>query len=118
MTRDLAERLKNNLIAACPYRSGALQQSITIVQFTAKEFIIQIGNEGGAEINGGTPTNQYASITNQRFLKFRNRKTGETKITQNKNARWVNKAVDKWIKENQLNLAVLVDDEEENYEQI
>lgn len=119
MTRDLAERLLNILKSTCPVRSGALRESISIIQFTAKEFIIQIGNESGAEMNGGTPTNVYASITNQRYLRFRNRKTGEVRVVPNKkeNARWVNRAIERWIKDFKLNLDVLMD-EEEDYEQI
>ena len=52
MTFDMAMKLLYRIKAACPVDSGALKQSITIVQFNARRFVIQIGNNSGKEING------------------------------------------------------------------
>ena len=116
MTFDLAEKLLNTLKRYCPVDSGALKQSITIVQFNAREFVIQIGNEGGKEINGSSATNVYASITNQKYLKYRVKDSFLTALKKNKNYHWVNNAVEEWIKTNKLNFTTMVDEVEEDYE--
>lgn len=117
MNYRLARKLLDRLIAACPIDSGALKQSISIVQFTEKEFVIQIGNESGKEINGSSATNVYASITNQRYLKQRVKGSDYLmRLVPNRNYHWVNTAIDAWIKENRLNFQVLTDEKEEDDE--
>ena len=118
MEFSLAQRLLNMLIRACPIDSGALKQSITIVQYNATEFVIQIGNESGKEINGSSATNVYASITNDaRQLRFRTKRSQNLLIVKNNpNYHWVNKTVDAWIQENKLKLAVSTDELEEEEE--
>lgn len=117
MDYGLARKLLDKLIAACPIDSGALKQSISIVQFTEKEFVIQIGNESGKEINGSSATNVYASITNQRYLRQRVKDSDYLmRLVPNRNYHWVNTAVDAWIKENRLNFQVMTDESEEEDE--
>ena len=113
----MAQSLLDALKFACPVDSGALKQSIQIIQFTADSFVIQIGNESGKEINGSTATNVYASITNQRYLKQRVKGSDYLmKLVPNKNYHWVNDAVDKWITDNKFNFQTSVDEEEEDDE--
>lgn len=122
MTRDLAEKLKMELIRSCPVDSGALKQSITIVQFTDKEFVVQIGNESGKEINGSSATNVYAAYTNRRYLGVRVKGTSLVKRIPNKNYHWVNNAIQRWIESNRLDLSILceydLEEEEEEYGEI
>lgn len=115
MDFNLAQRLLNMLIRACPVDSGALKQSITMVQYNEKEFVIQIGNESGKEINGSSATNVYASITNNaRQLRFRTKRSENLLVVKaNPNYHWVNKVVNAWIQENKLKLSVEADEEEE-----
>lgn len=117
MTLEMAQKLLNTLIRNCPVDSGALKQSITIVQFSAKEFVIQIGNESGKEINGSSATNVYAAYTNAKYLKHRVKGSDYLmKLTFNRNYRWVNKSIEEWINTNKLNLTLNVDEEEEEIE--
>ena len=112
----MAISLRDALKFACPVDSGALKESITIIQFTGDSFVIQIGNESGTEENDNTPTNIYASITNQRYLKYRVKGSYLMKLVPNKNYHWVNDAVDKWITDNKFNFQTSVDEEEEDDE--
>jgi hypothetical protein len=118
MDFNLAQRLLNMLIRACPVDSGALKQSITMVQYNEKEFLIQIGNESGKEINGSSATNVYASITNDaKQLRFRTKRSQNLLLVKkNLNYHWVNKTVEKWIQENKLKLAVSTNELEEEEE--
>lgn len=119
MDYKLARRLLNMLIRACPVDSGALKQSITLVQYNAKEFVIQIGNESGKEINGSSATNVYASITNNaRHLRFRTKRSENLLLVKtNPNYHWVNKTVEKWIQANKLNFTITADEEEQEDEE-
>ena len=105
-------KLLYRIKAACPVDSGALKQSITIVQFNARRFVIQIGNNSGKEINGSTATKVYAALTNN--IK---KKDGQVMAKRNPNYHWVNDAIEQWIDDNQLNIALLYDDEEEEGEE-
>lgn len=117
MDYRLAQKLLDRLIAVCPIDSGALKQSISIIQFTEKEFVIQIGNESGKEINGSCATNVYAAITNQRYLRQRVKGSDYlVKLVPNRNYHWVNDAIDAWIKDNRLNFQVMTDESEEEDE--
>ena len=118
MDYSLAVRLKEMLIRACPVDSGALKESITIVQYNEKEFVIQIGNESGEELNDRCATNVYASITNDaKQLRFHTKKSENLLIVKpNPNYHWVNKTVESWIQENKLKLAVSTDELEEEEE--
>lgn len=116
MTFDMAMKLLYRIKAACPVDSGALKQSITIVQFNARRFVIQIGNNSGKEINGSTATKEYAALTNN-MKNLRFRKNGQPKTIRNPNYQWVNKAIEQWIEDNQLNIALLYDDEEQEGEE-
>jgi hypothetical protein len=116
MDYKLAQSLLDMLVRNCPVDSGALKQSISIVQYSEKEFVIQIGNESGKEINGSSATNVYAAITNQRYLKHRVKGTYLNALKPNPNYHWVNNAIDKWITANRLNLSVMTDEEEEEIE--
>jgi hypothetical protein len=93
-----------------------LKQSITIVQFNARRFVIQIGNNSGKEINGSTATKEYAALTNN-MKNLRFRKNGQPMAKRNPNYHWVNKAIEQWIEDNQLNIALLYDDEEQEGEE-
>jgi len=116
MTFDMAMKLLYRIKAACPVDSGALKQSITIVQFNARRFVIQIGNNSGKEINGSTATKVYAALTNNmKNLKFK--KNGQPMAKRNPNYHWVNDAIEQWIENNQLNIALLYDDEEQEGEE-
>ena len=93
---DLGERLKKH----CPVDTGALRLSIQKAQGNPKEWIILIG-DNNAEISG-TPTVQYAEITNYaKTIKMRNGKE-----YNNPNYHWVNKAVEEWIRVNKLNFKI------------
>ena len=115
MTFNQAQSLLNDLIRACPVDSGALKQSITLVQFTEKEFVITIGNESGKEINGSSATNVYASITNNnRHLRFRTSRSENLLLVKNNpNYHWVNNAVQNWVSRNKYNFIIDSDEEEE-----
>lgn len=105
MDRQLVEELKEKLLLHCPVDTGALKASISGVQGNEKEWVITIGNDD-ASING-TPTIQYARITNYvRTLTIRGQQYS------NHNYRWVNNAVFEWVQENKL----LIGLEEENTE--
>ena len=105
MDRALVLKLAEKLKQRCPVDTGALKASISQVQGNEKEWIITIGNDD-ASING-TPTIQYASITNYaQTLKIRGT------IYPNKNFHWVNKAVNEWLGENKM----LIDLQEEEME--
>ena len=105
MDRQLVEKLKEKLMLHCPVDTGALKASISGVQGNEKEWVITIGNDD-ASING-TPTIQYARITNYaRTLIIRGQQYS------NPNYRWVNNAVFEWVQENKL----LIGLEEENTE--
>ena len=105
MNRQLVEKLKEKLVLHCPVDTGALRASISGVQGNEKEWVITIGNEDSS-ING-TPTIQYARITNYaRTLTIRGQQYS------NPNYHWVNKAVFEWVQENRL----LIDLEEEDTE--
>jgi hypothetical protein len=89
---------------ACPYDTGQLKQSIQMLQLNEKEWIVLIGNESG-NING-TPSNVYASITNDaRTLG----KYGKP----NRNYHWVNKIIKKWAEENMIQFQIESDDDDE-----
>lgn len=99
MNSQLAQKLENMLREACPYASGQLESSIQMLQLNANEWIILIGNESGS-ING-TPSEQYAHITNDYPLIGWSKK--EQKFTTpNRNYHWVNKTIKKWADENML----------------
>lgn len=118
MTFKQAQSLLNNLIRACPVDSGALKQSITLVQFNEREFVITIGNESGKEINGSSATNVYASITNNnRNLRFRTSRSENLLIVKrNPNYHWVNKAVESWVSRNKYDFVINSDEDEEGEE--
>ena len=117
MTFDMAMKLLYRIKAACPVDSGALKQSITIVQFNARSFVIQIGNNSGKEINGSTATKVYAALTNNMKNLRIKKKDGQVMTRINPNYHWVNDAIEQWIEDNQLNIALLYDDEEEEGEE-
>ena len=93
---DLGERLKKH----CPVDTGALRLSIQKAQGNPKEWIILIG-DNNAEISG-TPTVQYAAITN--FAQQITKRNGEK--YNNPNYHWVNKAVAEWVNVNKLNFKI------------
>ena len=95
MDRNLVVNLANKLMAWCPVDTGALKASISGVQGNEKEWIITIGNDD-ASING-TPTIQYAAITN-----FATTLTIRGKVYPNPNFGWVSKAVNEWLDENKM----------------
>ena len=97
---DLGERLKKY----CPVDTGALRLSIQKAQGNPNQWIILIGDDN-AEISG-TPTVQYASITN--FAKTINRNGKEY---HNRNYHWVNRAVEEWINANKLNFKIKGDED-------
>ena len=114
MDYKLAQKLLDVLVRNCPVDSGALKQSITIIQFDEKNFTIQIGNESGKEINGSSATNVYASITNQRTLSFKTKRgTFLRVVKRNPNYHWVNNSIQQWIQENKLDLSIMADSQEE-----
>ena len=105
MDRSLVLKLAEKLKLRCPVDTGALKASISQVQGNEKEWVITIGNED-ASING-TPTIQYAAVTNFALtLNIRGR------IYPNPNYHWVNDAIDEWVQENKLILGLQQEDEE------
>ena len=95
MTFELANKLFIKLQEACPRDTGQLQASIQIVQLSENEVTIVIGNEDGS-ING-TPSNVYASVTNDaQLLDWQGKKI------PNPNYHWVNAAIAEWAKENMV----------------
>ena len=106
MTYELAMKLRNALQEACPVDTGQLKLSIQPAQGTSLKWVIIIGTDDGS-ING-TPSNQYAAITNNaRFLKFKNRSV------PNPNYHWANEAVKKWARENGIQISLDAGDEED-----
>lgn len=93
MNSQLAQRLVNTLREACPVDTGQLRTSIQMLQLNDKQWIVLIGNENDS-ING-TPSEQYASITNDYQTLGKNNKP-------NKNYHWVNDAIKKWAEENMI----------------
>ena len=93
MNRNLAIRLYNELRRNCPVDTGQLRSSVQLVQLNATDWQIIIGNDSGA-ING-TPSNQYAHITNDYATLGKNAK-------QNRNYRWVNKTIKRWAEQNMI----------------
>lgn len=93
MNSQLAQRLVNTLREACPVDTGQLRTSIQMLQLNDKQWIVLIGNENDS-ING-TPSEQYASITNGYQTLGKNNKP-------NKNYHWVNDAIKKWAEENMI----------------
>ncbi len=87
----------------CPKDTGQLKTSIQAMQINANEFQVLIGNGSGA-ING-TPSEQYASITN--FAKTLG-KNGKA----NRNYHWVNKTIKKWAEQNMLQFQLEGDEDE------
>lgn len=105
MDRALVEKLKEKLVLHCPVDTGALRASISGVQGNEKEWVITIGNDD-ASING-TPTIQYARITNfARTLTIRGQQY------TNPNYRWVENAVFEWVQENRLLIDLEVEEDE------
>ena len=87
----------------CPYDTGQLKTSIQMLQLNEQEWVVLIGNENG-NING-TPSEQYAHITNDyRTLG----KYGKP----NRNYHWVNKTIKKWAEENMLQFQLEGDEDE------
>ena len=110
MDRQLVEKLKEKLLLYCPVDTGALKASISGVQGNEKEWVITIGNED-ASING-TPTIQYARITNYaRTLTIRGQQYS------NPNYHWVNDAIAMWATKNALKLNVAAEEAEEDEEE-
>ena len=96
MNRHLALRLANTLREACPVDTGQLKGSIQVLQVDAKNWLVLIGNDSG-NVNG-TPSNVYASITNDYPTLGKNHK-------ENPNYHWVNDAIEKWARENMINFS-------------
>lgn len=109
LTRELVDSLRLELINSCPVDSGALKLSIQPAQLTAGGWVITIGNDDDA-ING-TPTNRYASITNNNKSLFFKNKNGEVIARDNKNYHWVNKAIARWCRANQQQLIISLEEE-------
>ena len=103
MNSQLAQKLINKLREKCPVDSGQLIASIQMIQLSAKEWEVIIGNESG-NING-TPSERYASITNF------NKTLGVNK-KPNPNYHWVNNAIKEWATENMLQFQM--EDEEDD----
>ena len=120
MEYKLAVDLVTWLKKMCPVDSGALKANIMKAQGNEKEWIIIIGTYGGSEMNGGTPTIEYAAKTN--FAEYidvfdkgpwKSRKQPNFKRIKNPNYHWVNHAIETWAKKhiNQLgNLDIAEDD--------
>ena len=96
MNRELAQRLVNTLREACPVDTGQLKSSIQMLQYDWNKWVVLIGNDSG-NING-TPSNVYASITNDYETLGKNNKP-------NPNYHWVNDAIEKWARENMINFS-------------
>lgn len=106
MDLTLAMRLRNALQEACPVDTGQLRLHIQPAQGSESCWVITIGQANG-EING-TPSNVYASITNNaRTIKMKNRSYN------NPNYHWVNKAIEKWARENSVQIAMGSEDDED-----
>jgi hypothetical protein len=93
-----------NILENYPYDTGQLNASIQMLQVNEKEWIVLIGNESGS-ING-TPSNVYASITNDA-------KTLGKYNKPNRNYHWVNKILKKWAEQNMLQFQIESDDDDE-----
>lgn len=93
-----------NILPHYPYDTGQLNMSIQMLQLNEREWVVLIGNESG-NING-TPSNVYASITNDAITLGKNGKA-------NPNYHWVNKILKKWSEENMLQFELEGDDEDE-----
>lgn len=104
MHYELAAKLRNALQQACPVDSGQLKLHIQPVQGNGLCWVITIGQSSG-EING-TPSNVYAAITNNaRTLKFKNRSY------PNPNYHWANRAIERWARENSIQIAMQSEDD-------
>lgn len=86
-----------------PYDTGQLQQSIQCIQIDEKTWQILIGNDSGS-ING-TPSNVYASITNDARTLGKNNKL-------NKHYHWVNDTIKKWAEQNMIQFQLEGDEDE------
>jgi hypothetical protein len=96
MTYELMQKLRQELVMACPVDTGQLKLSITPAQRRGETvWVIVIGNENG-NMNG-TPSNQYAAFTNN-APKLKNG-------ARNPNYHWANRACEKWAKINAVNIA-------------
>lgn len=104
MNSQLAQKLVNKLRERCPVDTGQLRASVQMIQLSANQWEVIIGNASG-NING-TPSEQYASITNFNMTLGKNKK-------KNKNYRWVNKAIIEWAFENMLQFQLEGDEEDE-----
>lgn len=87
-----------------PYDTGQLNASIQMMQLYEKTWVVLIGNASG-NING-TPSNVYASITNDAKTLGKNGKP-------NRNYHWVNKILKKWAEQNMINFQLESDDDED-----
>lgn len=87
-----------------PYDTGQLNASIQMLQVDEKTWVVLIGNASG-NING-TPSNVYASITNDAKTLGKNGKP-------NRNYQWVNKILKKWAEQNMINFQLESDDDED-----
>lgn len=106
MNRDLAELLVKELREASPYKTGQLHDSIQLLQNPddPESWIILIGNDSSSY--NGVPSNVYASITNFSKTLGKNGKA-------NRNYHWVNKAIKRWVEQNNLQFNINGDDEDE-----
>ena len=104
MNSQLAQKLVNKLRERCPVDSGQLRASVQMIQLSANQWEVIIGNASG-NING-TPSEKYASITNFNATLVKNKKP-------NRNYHWVNKAIKEWALENMLQFQLEGDEEDE-----
>ncbi len=91
MTFNLVTNLRQCIVNSCPVDTGQLRAHIQPAQGNETCWVIIIGQDSG-EING-TPSNRYASITND------SRTVGKYGRV-NPNYKWLTNALDNWFKQN------------------
>lgn len=104
LNKGLAELLVKELRERCPVDTGQLKTSIQLLQTSATDWLVLIGNDNSS-ING-VPSNRYASITNFNKTLGKNGKA-------NKNYHWVNKAIKAWVNANGIQFKIDGDDDDE-----